>query len=142
MASIRLLIVDDHAVYRRTLRRMCEAKFGFTVVGEAANGQEAVELARTLSPDVILMDVEMPVMDGVDATRRIVEANPQARVIILTVHQREDYFTGATHAGARGYLLKDIHWHELAEAVKLVYNGGRLFDRALASANGSFPRAA
>jgi len=142
MSSIRLLIVDDHAVYRRTLRRMCESRFGFTVVGEAANGKDAVELARTLSPDVILMDVEMPVMDGVEATRRIIAANPQARVIILTVHQREDYFAGATGAGARGYLLKDIHWHELAEAVKLVHEGRVLIDHALSSAGGSLRRAA
>jgi two-component system response regulator DegU len=132
MTPISILIVDDHTLFRQGLRRIFEAKAGFNVVGEAKNGEEAVELAWQLKPDVILMDVDMPEVDGIQATRLIIENDPEARVIMLTVHQKEHWFFDSMKAGARGYLLKDIHWHELLEAIKVVYHGGILIDPALA----------
>ena len=120
---IRVLLVDDHKLFRQGLRQICEIKGGFEVVGEAENGQEAVELASQLRPDVILMDINMPVLDGVQATSYIAEADPAVRIIILTMYRRDDYVFDAIRAGARGYLLKDTDWEELIDAVRRVHRG-------------------
>lgn len=133
MSSIRVVIADDHTLFRQGLRQICEAKGGFEVVGEAENGQEAMALAAQLKPDVILMDINMPILDGVQATRLILEDDPTIGVIMLTIYQQDHYVFEAIKAGARGYLLKDINWQELVEAVRAVQRGEALINPALAA---------
>jgi DNA-binding NarL/FixJ family response regulator len=133
MTAIRVLIADDHRIVRQGLRHVCERTGGFEVVGEAQNGQEAVEMARQLQPDVILMDVNMPVLDGVQATRFIVEAEPARRVIILTMYRQDRTVFEAIKAGARGYLLKDVDEQELVDAVGAVSRGEALINPSLAA---------
>lgn len=132
MLTIRILIADDHRLFRQGLRQICELKGGFEVVGEAANGLEAVDLARSLKPDIILMDIRMPKLDGVQATGMIMEENRDSRVIILTM-QREDRFVfDAIKAGARGYLLKDVDAELLLDAIRSVHQGQALVDPLMA----------
>ena len=126
--TIRVLIVDDHAVVRQGLRTFLELQDdqpapAIEVVGEAANGLEAEDLARSLRPDVVLLDLVMPGLDGVQATARIVESSPHSRVVILTSFGEEDKVFPAIRAGAQGYLLKDISPDELVRAVRAVYLG-------------------
>jgi DNA-binding NarL/FixJ family response regulator len=131
MSSIRVLIADDHRIVRQGLRHVCELG-GLTVVGEAEDGREAVKLARQLRPDVILMDINMPVLDGVQATHLIVEADPSVRVIILTMYRQDRYVFEAVKAGARGYLLKDIDEQDLVAAIRAVHQGDALINPSLA----------
>ncbi|MBN2389568.1 MAG: response regulator transcription factor [Anaerolineae bacterium] len=131
MSSIRILIADDHRIVRQGVRHVCELA-GLTVVGEAKDGQEAVRLAWQLRPDVILMDINMPVLDGVQATSFIVEANPSARVIILTMYRQDRYVFDAIKAGARGYLLKDVDEEDLVTAIRAVHRGEALINPSLA----------
>jgi len=132
MSLIRVLIADDHRIVRQGLRHVCELAGGFRVVGEAENGRQAVKLARKLQPDVILMDINMPVWDGVQATSLIIDANPSARVIILTMYRQDQYVFQAIKAGARGYLLKDIDEQDLVAAIRAVHRGEALIDPSLA----------
>lgn len=129
----RIVLADDHKLFRQGLRQMLETKGGFTVVAEAENGQQAVALARERRPDVILMDIQMPGLDGVQATRQIVEHDPTVRVIILTMYRQDKYVFEAIRAGARGYLLKDTDWQDLLLAVHAVLRGEALINPALAS---------
>lgn len=117
--KIRLLLADDHRMLREGLRRSMIDE-GFDVVGEAGDGEEAVQLAASLRPDVILMDVTMPNMDGVEATRRIREVVPEARVVMLTMHADRDVVAEALRAGAVGYLVKDCSIGEICEAIRMV----------------------
>ncbi|MFN3763337.1 MAG: response regulator [Anaerolineae bacterium] len=133
MSPIRVLIADDHRLFRQGLRQICETVGRLEVVGEAENGQEAVELALRLRPDVVLMDIRMPVLDGVEATRRITACAPSVRIIILTMYRQDQYVFEAIKAGARGYLLKDIDEQELVDAVRAVHRGEALIDPALAA---------
>jgi DNA-binding NarL/FixJ family response regulator len=133
MSPIRVLIADDHRIVRQGLRHVCERTGSFEVVGEAQNGQEAIELAQQLQPDVILMDVNMPVLDGVQATRFIVEADPGQRVIILTMYRQDRTVFEAIKAGARGYLLKDVDEQELVDAIRAVARGEALINPSLAA---------
>ncbi len=133
MSTIRVLIADDHRLFRRGLRQICETVGHLEVIGEAENGQEAVELTRRLKPDVVLMDISMPVMDGVEATRLIMAHEPTARIIILTMYRQDQYVFEAIKAGARGYLLKDIDEQELVDAVRAVHRGEALIDPGLAA---------
>jgi len=133
MPPIRVLIADDHRLFRQGLRQICETVGRLEVVGEAENGEEAVELARRLNPDVVLMDIRMPVRDGVEATRLITESVPSARIIILTMYRQDQYVFEAIKAGARGYLLKDIDEQELVDAVRAVHRGEALIDPGLAA---------
>jgi len=126
--AISLLIVDDHAVVRQGLRTFLELQddpsaLPIEVVGEAANGAEAVDLARRLQPDVVLLDLVMPGMDGIEATPKIIENSPHSRVIILTSFGEEDRVFPAIRAGAQGYLLKDIAPGDLVQAVRAAYLG-------------------
>ncbi len=133
MLPARLLLADDHTLFRQGLRQMLETKGGFTVVAEAENGAQAVELARARKPDVILMDIQMPGLDGVQATRQIVEHDPAVRVIILTMYRQDSHVFEAIKAGARGYLLKDTDWQDLLLAVHAVMRGEALINPALAA---------
>ena len=133
MPAIRVLIVDDHRLFRQGMRQICEILGGFEVVGEAENGQEAVQLAQELQPDVILMDINMPLLDGVQATSMITEADPSMRVVILTMYRQDRYVFEAIKAGARGYVLKDADEQELVETVRAVHRGEALIDPGLAT---------
>ena len=116
--TIRLLLADDHRMLREGLRRSMTDE-GFDVVGEAADGEQAVKLCAETQPDVVLMDVTMPDVDGVEATARIRSANPETRVVMLTMHADEGVIASAIRAGASGYLVKDCSTDEIAEAVRL-----------------------
>ena len=133
MPPIRVLLADDHRLFRQGIRQICEILGGFEVVGEAENGQEAVEAARKLQPDIILMDINMPLLDGVQATSVITRNNPGTRVIVLTMYRQDQYVFEAIKAGARGYLLKDADEQELLDTVHAVYRGEALIDPALAT---------
>ena len=115
--SIRLLIADDHALVRSGLRSMLQREPGIEIVGEACNGREAVELCRSLRPDLVLMDVRMPEMDGLEATRVIKHQHPETGVLMVTMHENRDYILEATKAGAAGYVLKDAPRNKLISAV-------------------------
>lgn len=123
MDKIKLLLVDDHRVVRQGLRGFLELMADFEIVGEGSNGVEAVSMAAKLEPDVILLDLMMPEMDGIEATRRIRLANPQARILILSSFSNDDSVLPAIRAGAMGYVLKDIDPDELAEALRDIYQG-------------------
>ncbi len=129
---IRLLIVDDQRLMREGLRTLLELERGFDIVGEAGDGQAALDAYAELQPDVVLMDIRMPGMDGVEATRRLHQAWPNARVIILTTFNDDVYVFEGLRAGALGYLLKDVSGQELASAVRTVAQGGALIDPAVA----------
>jgi DNA-binding NarL/FixJ family response regulator len=133
MPPIRVLLADDHRLFRQGMRQICEILGGFDVVGEAENGQEAVQLAQELQPDIILMDINMPILDGVQATSTITEKSPTARVVILTMYRQDQYVFEAIKAGARGYLLKDADELELLDTVRAVHRGEALIDPALAT---------
>ena len=118
-----VLLADDQELMRMGFRMVIDSQPDLTVVGEAANGQEAITAAARLHPDVLLMDVRMPGMDGVEATRRVVAADPQARVIILTTFDLDEYVYAALRAGASGFLLKDAQPAELLSAIRAVAGG-------------------
>lgn len=120
--SLRVMLADDHRMVRQSMRRSMEDA-GYDVVGEAADGQEAVRLAGELRPDVVLMDVSMPVLDGVEATRQLRLAQPGTQVVMLTMHADADVVRRAMQAGAVGYLTKDCSIDEVVEAVRLAASG-------------------
>jgi NarL family two-component system response regulator LiaR len=121
--KIKVLIVDDHAVVRQGLRTFIDLQDDMQVVGEGVNGAEAIELARQLQPDIVLLDLVMPQMSGVEATSKIIEGSPNSRVLILTSFGEDDKVFPAIRAGAQGYLLKDIHPDDLVQAVREAYQG-------------------
>jgi DNA-binding NarL/FixJ family response regulator len=129
---IRVLVADDHPVVRHGLCTMLEIEDDIVIVGRAADGAEAVAQARDTRPDIILMDVQMPNVDGIEAMRRIRASDPEARVIVLTTYRDEDYIFPSLRAGARGYLLKDASREELAEAIRRVHAGESLLDPLIA----------
>ncbi len=133
MPLIRILIADDHTLVRQGLRQLCEGMGGFVVVAEAEDGAQAVTLARTTQPDVILMDIVMPEQNGVEAIRQIVHNQPSARIIVLTMYRQEQYMLDAIRAGARGYLLKTIDAKELIAAIEAVCRGDYLIDPIIAA---------
>jgi two-component system, NarL family, response regulator DegU len=131
-ASIRLLLADDHTMLREALRRAMEGA-GLEVVGEAADGEEAIRLCADLRPDVVLMDVSMPVLDGVEATRQIHRSDPDIAVLMLTMHADSDVVARALSAGAVGYLVKDASMSEVVDAVRLAANGDTALSVELAN---------
>jgi len=127
MDPIRILLADDHNIIRDGIRLLLERQPGFSVVGEAANGREALRIAQEQTPDVVIMDIAMPDLNGIEATRRIVERLPKTGVVILSMHYDESYVIRALKAGARGYLLKDALKSELIAAVQAVSQGRSYF---------------
>ncbi|HSW49890.1 MAG TPA: response regulator transcription factor [Bryobacteraceae bacterium] len=133
-SEITVLLADDHSLVRRGFRRMIEDDAGIRVVGEAASGAEAVRLALSLRPQVIVMDMHMPGMDGVDATRQVLAALPETAVLILSMYSQENYVRNAFEAGARGYILKNAIDVDLPGAIKQVAAGQCVRDPGLAVA--------
>jgi DNA-binding NarL/FixJ family response regulator len=121
--TISILLADDHAVVRNGFRRILEAEWDLEVVGEAANGREAVELAEKLKPSVVVMDVTMPELNGIEAARRIAKMLPRTRILALSMHKDAVYVREILRAGAHGYLLKDSNQSDLLAAVRAVANG-------------------
>lgn len=130
--AIRVLVVEDHEIVRKGIRALLSKERGIQVIGEAANGADAVALAQSLKPDVILMDLVMPGMDGIEATRRITAAQPDARILVLTSFAADDKVFPAIKAGALGYLLKDTSPTELIEGIRQVHQGQPSLDSSIA----------
>jgi DNA-binding NarL/FixJ family response regulator len=126
MKNIRVIIADDHAIVRHGLSALLNTETGIEVVGEAKNGNEAVTLAKALSPDVVIMDIVMPRKDGVEATAEIRTAAPNAKIVVLTSFGTSDKISSAINAGASGALLKTVEDKELISAIRTVANGGRV----------------
>jgi two-component system NarL family response regulator len=133
VSAIRVLVVEDHALFRRGLVLVLEAEQDIELVGEAEDGATGLARAVELAPDVVLMDVRMPRMGGIEATRRLAEELPTAKVVMLTVSDDEDDLFEAIKAGATGYLLKEISIEEVADAVRAVVSGHTLISPAMAS---------
>lgn len=131
--KIRVLIADDHQVVREGLTSVLEGKGDIVVVGLAGDGSEAVEKARELSPDVVLMDISMPRMNGVEATRRIKKENPEIGVVVLTMYADEEYIFDLVRAGAAGYLLKDADSAQIAKAIRAVSKGESMIHPTIAA---------
>lgn len=132
VAVIRVMIVDDHRLIREGLRAILKIKEGIEVVGEADDGAAAVALARQVRPDVVLMDISMPRMNGVEATRLIKRDCPEVGIICLTIHEEEAYVVDSLKAGATGYLLKDADSTEIVKAIRTVARGESLVDSSMA----------
>jgi len=129
--AIRILLADDHTVVRKGLRLLLETQPGFTVIADAADGREAVAMAEKLAPDVVVMDVAMPTLNGIEAARQITARQPQTAVVFLSMHSDEGYVLKALKAGARAYLLKDSAEYDLINAVKAVSEGKAFFSPAI-----------
>jgi DNA-binding NarL/FixJ family response regulator len=121
--NTRVLVADDHTVFRYGMRAMLVNVRGFEVVGEASTGEEAVEKAADLVPDIVLMDIQMPGMNGIEATRKIVQANPEVRVVVVTMFGDDDSVFSAMRAGARGYVLKGADAEEVMKVLRAVADG-------------------
>jgi DNA-binding NarL/FixJ family response regulator len=146
-SSIRVLLVDDQQLVRMGFRMLLEAQPGIVVVGEAGDGREAIRLARETNPDVVLMDVRMPGLDGIAATREILNELPECRVIMLTTFDLDEYAFGGLRAGASGFLLKDVPPAELLSAIRSVLSGdavvsARVTRRMLELFSSQFPAGA
>jgi DNA-binding NarL/FixJ family response regulator len=132
MKALRILVVDDHAVVRRGLYGLLEAQPGWTVAGEAANGWEAIEKVNQLKPDVVVLDISMPEMDGLEVTRRILETAPRTAVLIFTVHNSAQMVREARKAGARGYVLKSDPAGDIVAAVDALSRHETFFTSGMA----------
>lgn len=131
--AIRLLLVDDHPVVREGLRSCLAMHPRLQVIGEAASGEEALRLAERLNPDLVLMDINLPGMTGLEATTRLRKVAPAAKVLILSVHDRREYISQVPHCGARGYVLKDASPAELVRAIEAVHRGEGFFSPQVAA---------
>lgn len=121
---VRIVLIDDHKIFREGVKKVVEMEKDFIVVGEAGDGYEALELVESVQPDVILMDINMPRMNGVEATEAILENVPDAKIIILSIHDEEAYVFKTLQSGATGYLLKEMDVDSLIEAIRVVSQGG------------------
>jgi len=134
MKRIRILLADDHAVVRQGFKMILDAQADMEIVGEAANGRQAVDLAEQLRPDVVVMDVSMPELNGIEATRRLATSVPRARVVALSMHKDSVYVREILRAGARGYLLKDSGAADLVAAIRAVASGESYLSPAVSNA--------
>lgn len=132
MNNITILIADPHTLVRQGLRLLCEKQGAFEVVGEAQDGTEAVNMAIALQPSIILMDMVMPKLDGIQVIQQIMRINPNARIIVLTMYRRDHHMISAVKAGARGYLLKSVDTNQLFTAIRAVAQGRYLIDPIIA----------
>jgi DNA-binding NarL/FixJ family response regulator len=132
MEPLRVLIVDDHPLFRDGMRGLLDSVQDTEVVGEATNGEQAVAMSSSLQPDLILMDLNMPGLDGIEATRRIVHASPRANVLVFTMYEDDESVFSALRAGARGYLLKGASQVETLRAIRAVGNGEAIFGPGIA----------
>ncbi len=132
MEPLRVLIADDHPLFRKGMRALLTAMPGTEVVGEATTGQEAIELAAELQPDVILMDLQMPGINGIEATRQILHTSPHIRILVVTLFEDDASIFTALRAGARGYILKDAKEEEMLRAIRAVGSGEAIFSPAIA----------
>jgi len=130
--TVRVLLVEDHALMRRGMKGQFALEVGFTVVGEAVDGAEAVELAKQLEPDVVLMDIDLPIMDGVTATQRIKSDSTTTRILALSAFDNDTQVMGMLAAGADGYCLKSIEWEQLIAVIHLIQGGGAYLDPPVA----------
>jgi len=130
-ASLAIVIVDDQLLLRAGFRKLLDGEDGLEVVGDAADGQEAIDLVERLRPDVVLMDIRMPVLDGIEATRRIGERFPETAVLVLTTYDLDEYVFAALAAGASGFLLKDCPPDELTSAIRVVARGDALISPSI-----------
>ena len=132
MSKLRILLADDHTLMRQGLKKILEERRDWQIVAEASNGRQAVEQARALEPDVAILDIGMPLLNGVDAAAQIRRDSPRTRILILSMHSDEAYVTRAVQAGATGYLLKDSAHEDLISAVLAVADGRSFFSPAVA----------
>lgn len=133
MERIKVLVVDDHTLFRKGIVGLLSEQEGFTVVGEAKDGQEGVDLARELQPDLILMDLQMPRLNGIAATQAIKESLSNASVVVLTISEDDEDLFNAVKAGAKGYLLKNIKPEQLYKSLEMVFKGEAIVPRSMAS---------
>lgn len=131
MEKICILLADDHTILRSGIRALLEAEPDFSVVGEAEDGRAAVTLACQLKPDVVLMDIAMPLLNGLEATRQLKQQCPETRVLVLSMHDNEEYIRQALEAGAMGYILKDAATHDLTSAIRSVHRGEAVLSPAI-----------
>jgi DNA-binding NarL/FixJ family response regulator len=129
---IRVLIADDHKIVRSGIRRMLETHEDIQVVGEAADGYEAIEMVRETTPNIVLLDISMPGMDGLDVTKQLKTMDPKIRILILTMHAEEQYAPRLLRAGVMGYVTKHAAPEDLVEAIRVVHSGGRFISPTLA----------
>jgi len=132
MASIRILLAEDHVVVRESIRQFLDREPGLEVVGEASDGEEAVQLTAKLKPDVVVMDVAMPKVNGIEATKRIKTLHPATAVLALTAYDYDQYIFALLDVGAAGYLLKDVSTRELTDAIRAVHRGDCVLHPAVA----------
>jgi DNA-binding NarL/FixJ family response regulator len=130
--GIKVLLAEDHGIVREGLRKLLEAEDDFTVVGEAENGRDVIEMTRKLQPDVVVMDIAMPLLNGLEATRQILRALPNTRILILSAHSDDAYIEHLNAVGAAGYLIKQTSSHILAKAIREVVKGNTFFGPSIA----------
>ena len=134
MEKIRVLLVDDHAILREGIKALLEKQDNIEVIDEAANGREALSKAAELHPDVVVMDISMPLMDGLEATRQIKKGDPDTKVLVLTMHDDEEYFFQLLRGGAAGYVTKKMACNELVTAIEAVHRGESFLCPSMAKA--------
>ncbi len=131
MNTIKIIIVDDHQLFRNGLRILLNSIPEFEVIGEASNGNDFIDIIKVTSPDIVLMDINMPEVDGIEATRRGLKENPDIKIIALSMYGEEDYYYKMVDSGAKGFLLKDSDINEVKEAILTVNKGGNFFSQEL-----------